>query len=75
MFVDAKTKSSIEYRNMWQQINVDYVAGEFKRITKSGEEVWIQASYNPMFDNDGVLYKVVKFATDITEQKLKDADS
>lgn len=76
IFVDSVTKDSAEYHQMWERINRgDFVAGEFKRISKTGEEVWIQASYNPMFDADGKLYKVVKFATNITEQKLKDADS
>ena len=47
---------------------------KLKRISKSGQPVWIQASYNPVFADDGKLYKVIKFAIDITEQKLKDAD-
>lgn len=75
LFVDPAMRNSDEYRQLWQQINRgEFVAGEFKRIAKDGEEVWIQASYNPMFDSEGNLYKVVKFATNITEQKRKDAD-
>ncbi|BDX08331.1 PAS domain S-box protein [Planctobacterium marinum] len=75
MFVEPAFAKSDEYRNMWSKINAgDFVAGEFKRITKQGEEIWINASYNPVFDEQGTLYKVVKFATDVTEQKLRDAD-
>ena len=47
---------------------------EYKRIGKGGKDVWIQASYNPILDSDGKPFKVVKFATDVTAQKLKNAD-
>ena len=43
-------------------------------LGKGGKEIWIQASYNPILDNNGKPYKVVKFATDITEQKNKSAE-
>ncbi|MES6350848.1 PAS domain-containing protein, partial [Cutibacterium acnes] len=46
----------------------EFVAAEFKRIGKNGREVWIQASYNPIFDLNGKVAKVVKFATDVTER-------
>ena len=49
-------------------------AGEYKRIGKGGKEVWILASYNPILDETGKPFKVVKFATDVTEQKLRNAD-
>jgi len=75
-FVDSATASSREYDRFWQDLAAGrFQAGEFKRITKSGKEVWIQASYNPIFDAGGKAYKVVKFASDITEQKLKAADA
>ena len=75
IFVDAAMANSDEYRQLWEKINRgDFVAGEFKRIAKDGSEVWIQASYNPMFDAEGRLYKVIKFATNITEQKQQFAD-
>jgi methyl-accepting chemotaxis protein len=50
-------------------------AAEYKRIGKGGKEVWILATYNPILDEAGKPFKVVKFATDVTEQKLKNADS
>ena len=53
----------------------DYVSGEFKRIAKGGREIWILASYNPIVDESGKPFGVVKFATDITDQKLKAADT
>ncbi len=70
MFVDAREANSSEYRAFWEKLNRgEYDAGEYKRITKSGNEVWIQASYNPILDPNGRPYKVVKYAADITAQK------
>ena len=75
MFVDPAFRSSHEYKDFWDKLGRgDYDATQYKRIGKGGKEVWIQASYNPILDASGKPYKVVKFATDITEQKLKNAD-
>ena len=75
MFVDAAYRESSEYKAFWAQLNRgEYEAGEFKRIGKGGKEVWIQASYNPILDLNGKPFKVVKYATDITAQKLQNAD-
>jgi methyl-accepting chemotaxis protein len=72
LFVDDETRNSHEYQQFWGDLNRGQSnAAEFKRISKDGREVWIQASYNPMFDDKGQPYKVVKFATDITAQKLQ----
>jgi methyl-accepting chemotaxis protein len=71
MFVDSKQAQSIEYARFWQELAVGrFVSEEFKRVTKSGKEIWIQASYNPVFDASGRPHKVVKYATDITASKL-----
>jgi len=76
MFVDPAEKNSPEYRQFWQNLNRgEYQAREFKRIGKGGKEVWIQASYNPLLGRNGKPYKVVKLATDITEQKKQSADN
>ena len=76
MFVSVEQRGSSEYKQFWATLNRgDYLAAEFKRITKSGKEVWIQASYNPIFDGNGKPVKVIKFATDITSAKLQNADS
>jgi methyl-accepting chemotaxis protein len=75
MFVDPAEKDSPDYRNFWQSLNRgEYQAREFRRIGKGGREVWIQASYNPVLGRNGKPYKVVKLATDITEQKAQAAD-
>ncbi len=75
IFVDDDYKSSPEYKAFWKKLGSgEFVAGDFKRVTKDGSEIWIQASYNPIFDENGEPFKVVKYATDITEQKLRNAD-
>jgi methyl-accepting chemotaxis protein len=75
MFVEPATRDSAAYREFWADLNRGkYQAGEFKRIGKGGKEVWILASYNPVIDQSGKPFKVVKFATDITTQKLQTAD-
>jgi methyl-accepting chemotaxis protein len=75
MFVEAAYRESAEYKQFWRDLNEGkFQAAEFKRIGKGGKEVWIQASYNPIFDEQGKPFKVVKFATDVTERKVKDAD-
>ncbi|MFT6372959.1 MAG: methyl-accepting chemotaxis protein, partial [Gammaproteobacteria bacterium] len=75
MFADTAYKNSSEYRQFWEKLNRgEYEAGEFKRIGKGGKEKWIQASYNPITDLNGKPFKVVKYATDVTEQKLRNAD-
>ncbi|MDY6983069.1 MAG: PAS domain-containing protein, partial [Pseudomonadota bacterium] len=75
MFVDAAYRNSREYAEFWARLNRgEYDAGEYRRIGKDGKEVWINASYNPILDVDGTPLKVVKYATDITRQKLRDAD-
>ena len=67
MFVDPGYAKSADYRAFWDKLAAgDYVAAEFKRIGKGGKPVWLQASYNPIFDPSGRVTKVVKFATDIT---------
>ncbi|WP_296595709.1 PAS domain-containing methyl-accepting chemotaxis protein [Phenylobacterium sp.] len=67
MFVEADYARSPEYADFWRRLNAgQFVADEFKRIGKGGKEVWIQASYNPVFDFKGQVTKVVKYATDVT---------
>src|ERR1700749_2536694 len=69
MFVEPVYRDSDEYRQFWQRLREGkFDAAQYKRLGKGGREVWIQASYNPLFTADGRPYKVVKFATDITSQ-------
>ena len=67
IFCDPGYAESPEYARFWQKLSRgEYEADEYKRISKTGAEVWLQASYNPIFDIDGRPLKVVKFASDIT---------
>ncbi|MGY0562094.1 MAG: methyl-accepting chemotaxis protein, partial [Paraglaciecola chathamensis] len=75
MFVEPEYKNSAAYREFWEKLNAgQFTSAEFKRIGKQGNEVWIQASYNPIMDVNGKPFKVVKYATDVTVQKLHNAD-
>jgi len=69
MFVEPADRSSEAYRQFWSDLGSGkFQAGEFKRVGKGGTVIWIQASYNPIFDPSGKPFKVVKFASDVTEQ-------
>ena len=71
IFVDPEYAASRDYKQMWADLRAGrFLSDEFQRFGKGGTEVWIQATYNPILDPSGKVYKVVKFATDITEQKL-----
>ncbi|WP_420934704.1 methyl-accepting chemotaxis protein [Alteromonas sp. A081] len=75
MFCDSEYVRSEEYTEFWRSLNTGKLhSGEFCRFNKMGREVWIQASYNPVFDDDGNVIRVVKFATDITASKLKSSN-
>lgn len=70
MFVSTDYAASAEYREFWDRLaEGQYQASEYLRIGKGGRQVWIQASYNPIFDFNGRIVKVVKYATDITARK------
>ena len=75
MFCDPAYTSSPEYAAFWQKLNRgEFDAGTYRRLGKGGKEIWIQASYNPIKDEMGRPFKVVKFATDITAQKKAQAE-
>ena len=75
MFVDPKDRDGAEYRKFWEDLRSGkFQRAEYKRIAKGGREIWIQATYNPLLDRSGKAYKVVKFATDVTAEKLKAAE-
>ena len=74
MFAEPEYAASEEYKRFWESLcRGEYQAAEYKRIGKGGREVWIQASYNPILDRSGEPWKVLKFATDVTERKESDA--
>ncbi|MFN3687531.1 methyl-accepting chemotaxis protein [Salinarimonas sp.] len=69
LFVDPAERESAAYRAFWSGLaRGEPLAARFKRIAKGGREIWIQASYNPIFDDEGRICKVVKYAVDVTEQ-------
>ena len=75
MFVAPEERNSEAYREFWAKLNRgEFQSGEYKRLGKGGKEVWILASYNPILDDAGKPFKVVKFATDVSEQKLRNAN-
>ncbi len=74
MFAEGDFAKSNEYKEFWQKLNQgEFFAAEYKRIGKGGKEVWIEATYNPIMGNNGKPFKVIKFATDITDKKLESA--
>ncbi|MBB1488375.1 methyl-accepting chemotaxis protein [Oceanospirillum sediminis] len=69
MFCDPLETESHEYQDFWRRLAVgEFVSGRFKRFARNGNIVWLEASYNPIHDDGGELYKVIKFATVITDQ-------
>ena len=75
MFCRNDFAHSTEYQLFWERLaRGEFNAGEYRRLGKNGKDVWILASYNPIFDAAGKPFKVVKYATDITEQKQRNAD-
>ena len=75
LFVDPEEKNSQAYSLFWEKLGRgEFQSGEYKRFGKHNKEIWIQASYNPIVDSEGDVYRVVKYATDITQSKLQHAD-
>ncbi|RZI89252.1 MAG: PAS domain S-box protein [Pseudomonas sp.] len=69
IFCDPNYVNSPAYQQLWRSLNEgQFVAERFLRFDKSGRELWLEASYNPVRDTRGQLYKIVKFAIDISEQ-------
>ncbi|UCF54495.1 MAG: PAS domain-containing methyl-accepting chemotaxis protein, partial [Bradyrhizobium sp.] len=75
LFMPADQRDSAGYREFWAALNRgEFQSGEFKRIGKGSREVWILASYNPLLDERGKPFGVVKYATDVTADKIRNAD-
>ncbi|PBP97466.1 chemotaxis protein [Pseudomonas congelans] len=71
-FCEPTLVNSPEYNEFWRKLNHgEFIGDQFKRIGKHGRVVWLEATYNPVFDVDGKLYKIVKFASDITQRVEK----
>jgi methyl-accepting chemotaxis protein len=72
MFAEPAYAASADYKAFWAKLGRgEYDAGQYKRIGKGGKEVWIEASYNPILDQNGRPCKVVKFATDLSKRKAQ----
>jgi len=68
IFCENDYKKSNEYRQFWESLKKgNFFSDKFKRVDKHGRELWLEASYNPVFDEDGVVYKVIKVASDTTK--------
>ncbi|MFN3507165.1 MAG: PAS domain-containing methyl-accepting chemotaxis protein [Allorhizobium sp.] len=75
MFVDNEYASSTEYREFWERLSRgEFFSSQYKRYGKNGREIWIEASYNPIM-RGGKPFKVIKFATDITERKRAELEN
>nr|WP_122586790.1 PAS domain-containing methyl-accepting chemotaxis protein [Pseudomonas viridiflava] len=71
-FCEPTFVNSSEYTEFWRKLNHgEFVGGQFKRLGKHGRVVWLEATYNPVYDVEGKLYKIVKFASDITDRVEK----
>jgi len=70
MFLDDATRRSAEYAHFWDDLARGQAkVGRFKRIARGGREVWLEASYTPISDSEGRVFKVIKFATDISQRE------
>ncbi|WP_338555936.1 PAS domain-containing methyl-accepting chemotaxis protein [Erwinia sp. E_sp_B04_7] len=72
MFCPPEVRNSKEYAEFWKKLRRgDFVSGQFARVNRQGKTIWLRATYNPVFDENDQLYEVVKFATDVSPQVLK----
>jgi len=72
IFCSEENASSFEYKQMWEKLRRgEYVTGEFKRKAKNGRDIFVIATYNPIIGKDGKPYKIIAFATDITQTKVE----
>ncbi len=73
MFCDPAYIFTHEYKEFWHRLSRgEFFTAQFKRFTKTGQEIWIEASYNPILDSNGTVQSIVKYATDITQHKLNE---
>ena len=75
IFCKPEEVSSQKYKDFWSILNKgEFVAGRFERIDSRGQTVWLEATYNPVYDTEGALCKVVKFATVVTNQVAREQE-
>lgn len=74
MFVKPEHAASAEYRDLWASLGAgQFMSGQFQRVGKGGQAIWLQASYNPILDERGKAFKVIKYAMDVSEAKAMEA--
>lgn len=75
MFCETSYTNSDDYKRFWEKLGRgEFSTGEYRRIGKGGKEVWINASYNPILDATGKVTKIIKFAVDVSKDKLRDCE-
>ncbi|MFP3497438.1 methyl-accepting chemotaxis protein [Pseudomonas sp. SIMBA_059] len=75
IFCKPEDTSSQAYKDFWSTLNRgEFVAGRFERLDSHGQTVWLEATYNPVYDTEGNLCKVVKFATVVTDQVAREEE-
>lgn len=75
VFCKPEDTTSQHYKDFWATLNRgEFVAGRFERIDSRGQTIWLEATYNPVYDAEGTLCKVVKFATVVTDQVAREQD-
>ncbi|BBP45884.1 methyl-accepting chemotaxis protein [Thiosulfatimonas sediminis] len=76
IFMPDNAANNQEYQQFWQRLNQgEFFSGQFQRIGKNGKRIWLEATYNPILDEHGTPYKVVKFASDISAQKAQEIEA
>ncbi len=75
MFLTRTEREDPGYTLFWDKLNAGtFMTGQFKRIAKNGQDIWIEATYNPILDRNGKPFKIVKFAIDVTREKMEFSD-
>ncbi|PXX74294.1 methyl-accepting chemotaxis sensory transducer with Pas/Pac sensor [Pseudomonas sp. LAMO17WK12:I10] len=75
-FCNAEFARGNQYRELWTRLkNGQFQSGTFERVNAQGQPVWLEASYNPIRDADGKVFKVVKYALDVTEKVQQESES
>lgn len=75
-FCNAEFTRGTQYRELWTRLkNGQFESGTFERVNAKGQPVWLEASYNPIRDSDGKVFKVVKYALDVTEKIQQESES
>lgn len=76
LFVDPREAQTPDYQAFWAKLKRgEFHSGRYRRLNKRRQEIWIEATYNPVFDNQGKLVKVIKLASDITEKARQESEA